>query len=536
MSYALLWIETLVLVGLWTIAWMALAGRMRRTLWTVLLSLLATVPPIVVALAVAGGATVIRIQTMGRIGMFWGPFTLGVIGLILTLAVLFFGLRRPAGMELRRAAGWPAGRLMVALLAIAAVWWMTGWNIELAMRSRMATLRAEAGATLLSLAPPAVSDSQNAALLYEQAFELMEAEKDTKSLESFIDRDEPPAYGGPEVEQFLARHARALSLIRQAAAMPDCYFDHDYGRPSISMLLPELNQQKQAVHLVMLSARHALARGRIDAAVDDLNVMFRMAEHAGRVPILISALVSVAIDSLGIQTLGEILPAATTPQQLDRIGLPDPRRFPRMARRAMAAEEAFGIATLCDLGSGTLSMEELSGSGRTPEPLERGAISAYALLMFGDEVNGYRRAMRRYRDLAGRQYYQVRTELDQFSRSIEQDRGGLFVQLLLPALNAAMQRLTMIQAQCEAARVAVAAARYRLLNGKLPERIEDFGALLDPVPIDPFDGKPMRWKLDEEAGLAYSVGVNGVDDGGMIDKKDRMKGDVGIRVKNPKQR
>ncbi len=63
--------------------------------------------------------------------------------------------------------------------------------------------------------------------------------------------------------------------------------------------------------------------------------------------------------------------------------------------------------------------------------------------------------------------------------------------------------------------VALAASRYRLAHGRLPDRIEDLvPEYLPAVPRDPFDGLPLRYRRTDEGAIIYSVGPDGVDNGG----------------------
>ena len=79
------------------------------------------------------------------------------------------GLRRSEDSP--AAASWSRGRLSVALAVVAALHMMTYWNLDLAAREQLATLRADAGRLALSVAPARVPDADNAALIYEQAFD-----------------------------------------------------------------------------------------------------------------------------------------------------------------------------------------------------------------------------------------------------------------------------------------------------------------------------------------------------------------------------
>ena len=72
----------------------------------------------------------------------------------------------------------------------------------------------------------------------------------------------------------------------------------------------------------------------------------------------------------------------------------------------------------------------------------------------------------------------------------------------------------------EAARLATASCglaveRYRLARGTLPETLRDLvPTYLPEVPLDPFDGQPLRYKHLERGYTVYSVGPDGTDDGG----------------------
>ncbi len=64
----------------------------------------------------------------------------------------------------------------------------------------------------------------------------------------------------------------------------------------------------------------------------------------------------------------------------------------------------------------------------------------------------------------------------------------------------------------------VAVRRYRLAKGEPPESLQSLvPEYLKALPIDPYSGKPLVYRRAENAGggyLLYSVGSNGVDDGG----------------------
>jgi hypothetical protein len=62
----------------------------------------------------------------------------------------------------------------------------------------------------------------------------------------------------------------------------------------------------------------------------------------------------------------------------------------------------------------------------------------------------------------------------------------------------------------------IALKRFELKHGKLPEKISEHAPeFLSAVPIDPFDGQPLRYRPNGDGTfLLYCVGEDGVDDGG----------------------
>jgi hypothetical protein len=75
--------------------------------------------------------------------------------------------------------------------------------------------------------------------------------------------------------------------------------------------------------------------------------------------------------------------------------------------------------------------------------------------------------------------------------------------------------------QDRASRIAVAVERYRRAHGEaLPTALTDLvPAYLAAIPEDPLTGKPLLYRIAEDAYTIYSVGPNGKDDGGSLLRK-----------------
>jgi hypothetical protein len=62
--------------------------------------------------------------------------------------------------------------------------------------------------------------------------------------------------------------------------------------------------------------------------------------------------------------------------------------------------------------------------------------------------------------------------------------------------------------------------------------------LLAEVPLDPYDGQPLRYRRTEDGVVVYAVGDDGVDNGGNLDRErpNQPGVDVGFRLWDVKHR
>jgi hypothetical protein len=89
------------------------------------------------------------------------------------------------------------------------------------------------------------------------------------------------------------------------------------------------------------------------------------------------------------------------------------------------------------------------------------------------------------------------------------------------------------QALLRCAAAALAVERYRLAKGQWPDKLTDLAPdYLAAAPIDPFDGKPVRFKRQKDGVVVYSIGPDGHDDGGSFDTLNTFipDTDIGFRL------
>ncbi|MBI2803430.1 MAG: hypothetical protein HYX68_00420 [Planctomycetes bacterium] len=114
------------------------------------------------------------------------------------------------------------------------------------------------------------------------------------------------------------------------------------------------------------------------------------------------------------------------------------------------------------------------------------------------------------------------------------------IRMLMPAAAKVAEAARRTQANLRCAVAALAAERYCLRHGKWPATLKELRAetLLLELPMDPYDGKPLRWRITPTGAVVYSVGLDKADDGGKLDRANPLaKGtDLGFQLWNPAHR
>jgi hypothetical protein len=78
--------------------------------------------------------------------------------------------------------------------------------------------------------------------------------------------------------------------------------------------------------------------------------------------------------------------------------------------------------------------------------------------------------------------------------------------------------------------------RHRRKYGQAPAKLEQLvPEFLTAVPVDPFDGKPLRYAVRPDRRVVYSIGKNGQDNGGQ-EQGDRGEPDVAFTVPLPENK
>ena len=334
--------------------------------------------------------------------------------------------------------------------------------------------------------------------------------------------------------------AQQRALLKRLAALRDV----PVGRLSLpevenpfENLLPDLSSQRTAGKLEHLDALMRLVDGDLAGAAEAARLQFHIAGTLNEHPTLIGRLVQMAIDEIAVKTVELTLRAGVLDDpSLSRVAQAvDARLASNTMRWAYRGERAFWIEVCDQLATGRLPFSDVVSHYRgwsdslrlAPEVLfRRNQLVGTQLLSRLVEVCDDPRAL-----------------IEATARNDEEvsksSRGLLIVRALIPSLSLSAVLHARITAQLECTRVALAAERLRLKTGRLPGSIDELvPEYLDAVPLDPFDGKPLRLATTDEGIVIYSVGDDSVDDGGRVTRGEgqREPRDLGFRLLQPEQR
>jgi len=367
----------------------------------------------------------------------------------------------------------------------------------------------------------------------------------------------------------------ALQRARNLRQFPAGLFPHKY-RPILAMsLLPDVQAVRNLVRLLSWNVALELEANRPESAADDISTMLQVARVFDQDPFTICILVRSALVQMSCHATHRLLAHATriSPATLKHlqdeflreetlmISLPEIFRW----------ERALNDHDLKLLYTGEYSLAgflEQIGNRYTSGPvitkwvwLDDILKKVYPRIVLGfwaephhfakervDQLNFYNRIIA----WASSPEHQL---LDHFKTMQQQGLGASPFVYKLPhvhgngskedyqkdsylGIDRTARLMLTYRAHCRSIAAALAAERYRIEHNVWPTTWEQLSPQYLPnTLLDPFTGKPLILKTLPDGLIIYSVGYNGVDDGGKIFPTDKQfQGDIGYRLWNLESR
>jgi hypothetical protein len=401
----------------------------------------------------------------------------------------------------------------------------------------------------------------NAAIFYHRAIQ-MASERRTRLDADRKAKEPPPARPVPVDEQFnkwisgpiaevpvdqaramLETFLRPLLEIEQGAMRSTCDWEFDHRPEGISLLLPDIQEMRSLSRLVALRARLAILDGKTDEAMHWIEAGLVMGRHVARGPIIIQALVGIAIDFQMIKCLEDLIQAPGAPNlywaladrprpfidmreayegerhllekeipgllELDRgpWGIDQARRFADELQRKLYSFDSGKAegSTAQQLGIAAMTAKvypearrALIAQGRPEAEVEAMPVVQVASLYSYQE---YRRLLDEKYKWLNVPYWQSVGRADAPHLSAERKMANPLLAMLwslTPALDASRLAALRLNRQLDAIQCIEAIRLHAAAHdGKLPASLE---AIADaPAPLDPATGKPFHYMVDGDS-------------------------------------
>lgn len=405
--------------------------------------------------------------------------------------------------------------LLFLLLIIAIIALFTVWRMRLSnhIQKTLAEIHAAGFPTnLLQLEQqyyPNIPTDENSAPFFKNAFNLVHTPNNEKVLPDYQSAKSAAFFATTNVAkitQLLASNRDGLEILRQSPPATNCRYPINL-RFGMNTLLPHLNPLRESSHLLALDAVVWTRNGDLPGAIDDLNAMFRLCHSLDNEPFLICQLMRENMETLVVTCLGYVLNSAQlTDAQLVQLS---------QAFREVGRSTGMGRAMAADLCAGIDAFQTGFGSAST-------AYNLFRMTGLPDrDLDFYVQTMSENLRLTSTPFPEkldaART-IDLHTAQTTSNHIYSFSTLLLTSSTSASVKEGTTIARLNIIQTVLAIERYRLANqNRLPEKPSELVPSFLPAELmDPFDGKPLRYKKLAKGYMVYSIGKDQRDDGGVF--------------------
>lgn len=337
-----------------------------------------------------------------------------------------------------------------------------------------------------------------------------------------------------------------LDVLREEIkSRPVCDFEVNLESPEpFSVILPYLSEFKSLVVAAAIRAEAELFLRQSDGGWRDTKFALQLADSLKKDPFIIGFLVQIALRETSLNPLwyGLATRQWNEAQIAELQALLEGQNHLQAAYRVLNNERILGNCTLEYLEKNPQRIRShMEGTDEAPFA-KRVAVCMFPKGWFYFEKINYQRFFveklfpliptnRPWIDLKqyNEQHAQYEKQLSSGGLIRTAFGHNIFSRLLLPAFGNVMLKAARHQASVNLAVTACALERYRIANGKYPQQLQDLTPrYIARLPVDPVNGKPLIYRLNDDGSfILYSVGPNGVDDGGLVvSPEDSRKWDL----------
>jgi hypothetical protein len=321
----------------------------------------------------------------------------------------------------------------------------------------------------------------------------------------------------------LNNNRETLAAWDEACALPDFQMP-----PASELILPYnyLTNWKRLAHLAVVRENFLMHAGQEKAAFDQMVNHFLLGRkiQASGTP-LMGYLVGSAIKNLGLTQIQNWLGRShLSPRDLrELVRKLDPDDESVAFATATKAEYQFTINTMEAIYAGKINSQNMGAVWAESGKMLTKPISLWPVYNRSQTRALFAKGYSVLVKAAAQPYAEVKlqTQLPEFfsyrgpvSLIFSGNMAGqVMYKMTMPAVTGSLAKKSQDNVNLQATRTILALRAYQLTHGKLPPDLNVLAPqFLLEVPVDDFDGKPLRYLAEKK--MVYSVGKNLKDDGG----------------------
>jgi hypothetical protein len=323
----------------------------------------------------------------------------------------------------------------------------------------------------------------------------------------------------------------ALRKARELKDMPIGRHKIQYAPDWIGTLIPDQQNVRESAKLLDLDVCRAALGKEMSQAWESNRALLNCGRSLGDEPLLISSLIRLAIDAMAVNSLERTLALAEFP--LDHLqerqkALEEESSAP-LFMTGIRGERAGCDFLLTNIETGKIRLlRTLNNVGRRNKTQESdwwddvSEFFAYSMVLNSHAtILRFETAMIGACELPPGQRLNalLRIEASIKSEIAPGDRSQIMARLLLPAVVRVAEAEARVQSHLACGVAGLAAERYRLLHGRWPNSLDELAQAgnLKSIPLDHFDGNPLRFRRTADGIVIYSIGRQGSYDGKALD-------------------
>jgi hypothetical protein len=433
--------------------------------------------------------------------------------------------------------GW--GVLIVAIVTVAGLAWNRG-NKASKLQATLAELdRTDPGWRLedIEAAREPIPEGENSARVVVAVARLLPKDWPPQDFDlrflHLAPEEQLAAKDFAQLNREMFRIRPAVDQAIKLTDMPRGRHDLHYARNPIDTLLPDQSKCRDIVALLCYESVRQNQKGDSKRALAACQAALNAARSLGDEPIFISQLIRNAGVLLACRGIERALAQGEPPSE-DMAAL----------QKLLENEDAFHDLLVAMRG-------ERASLHQVFELVERGELSVDVLFQARSSWLQNRLESLWHMDarednvlflsLMTRRIEEVKSPLHEqvgLDKRFEQDfrttpKSAVITRLLLPTLTKLSEASRRKHAYLRCTIAALAVERYRQEKTAWPGTLAQLcPTYLAAVPLDPFDGKPLRYRRLDDGVVIYSVGSDGVDNDGTLDRDapTRTGADIGFRL------